>query len=246
MNKRLEAVVSDIVEGVLGALTKHDVTFDGYRQGLAYIIKTVDQPELPLLIDVFLNTTICQIENRNPGGSMSTLEGPYFLDDAPFVNGALKTYHDDRHEPLLMRGKVIDEFGAPIAGAVIDLWHSTPDGHYGGSTTTSRATSIAESCAPMTLDAIKCVPRCPSPTGSRTRDPSARCLWRWTGTAGGRRTSISKCGLMDFIHSTWSHRSSTSAFKRRDDVVTHWGLLLSWLAPWQAGLRHHYLHGQSV
>jgi chlorocatechol 1,2-dioxygenase len=82
-----------------------------------------------LLIDVFLNTTICQIENRNFGGSMSTIEGPYFLDDAPFANGALKTYHDDRHEPLLMRGKVIDEFGAPIAGAVIDAWHSTPDGH---------------------------------------------------------------------------------------------------------------------
>jgi chlorocatechol 1,2-dioxygenase len=31
MNKRLEAVVSDIVEGVRGALTKHDVTLDGYR-----------------------------------------------------------------------------------------------------------------------------------------------------------------------------------------------------------------------
>jgi hypothetical protein len=36
MNKRLEAVVSDI-----------DVTFDGYRQGIAYIMKTVDQRELP-------------------------------------------------------------------------------------------------------------------------------------------------------------------------------------------------------
>jgi chlorocatechol 1,2-dioxygenase len=47
MNKRLEAVVSDIVEGVRGALTKHDVTFDGYRQGIAYIMKTVDQRELP-------------------------------------------------------------------------------------------------------------------------------------------------------------------------------------------------------
>jgi chlorocatechol 1,2-dioxygenase len=35
MNKRLEAVVFDIVEGVRGALTKHDVTFDGYRQGIA-------------------------------------------------------------------------------------------------------------------------------------------------------------------------------------------------------------------
>jgi protocatechuate 3,4-dioxygenase beta subunit len=113
-------------------LTKHDVTFDGYRQGIAYTMKIVDQRELPLLIDVFLNTTICQIENSNFGGSMSTLEGPYFLDDAPFVNGALKTYQDDRHEPLLMRGKVIDEFCAPIAGAVIDVWHSAPDGHYGG------------------------------------------------------------------------------------------------------------------
>jgi hypothetical protein len=32
MNKRLEAVVADIVEGVRGTLTKHDVTFDEYRQ----------------------------------------------------------------------------------------------------------------------------------------------------------------------------------------------------------------------
>jgi chlorocatechol 1,2-dioxygenase len=132
MNKRLEVIVADIVEGIRGALTKHDVTFDEYRQGIAYIIKTIDQRELPLMIDVFLNTTICQIENRNFGGSLSTLEGPYFLDDAPFVDGALKTYHDDRHEPLLLRGKVTDESGAPIAGAEIDVWHSTPDGHYGG------------------------------------------------------------------------------------------------------------------
>jgi hypothetical protein len=54
------------------------MTFDEYRQGIAYVMKTADQHELPLLIDVFLNTTICQIENRDFGGSLSTLEGPYF------------------------------------------------------------------------------------------------------------------------------------------------------------------------
>jgi chlorocatechol 1,2-dioxygenase len=132
MGNRLEAVVADIVEGIRGALTKHNVTFDEYRQGIGYVMKTVEAGELPLLIDAFLNTTICQIENRNFGGSLSTLEGPYFLDDAPFVDGALKTYRDDRHEPLLLRGRVIDEAGKPIVGAVIDIWHSTPDGHYGG------------------------------------------------------------------------------------------------------------------
>jgi chlorocatechol 1,2-dioxygenase len=132
MGNRLEAVVADIVEGIRGALTKHNVTFDEYRQGIAYVMKTVEAGELPLLIDAFLNTTICQVENHNFGGSLSTLEGPYFLDDAPFVVGELKTYPDDRHEPLLLRGRVIDEAGKPIAGAVIDVWHSAPDGHYGG------------------------------------------------------------------------------------------------------------------
>nr|CAF32818.1 chlorocatechol 1,2-dioxygenase [Sphingobium herbicidovorans] len=132
MSNRLEAVVADIVEGIRGALMKHDVTFDEYRQGIGYIMKTVEAGELPLMIDAFLNTTICQIENRNFGGSTSTLEGPYFLDDAPFVEGALKTYEDDRHEPLLLRGRVLDLAGAPVADAIIDVWHSTPDGHYGG------------------------------------------------------------------------------------------------------------------
>jgi chlorocatechol 1,2-dioxygenase len=44
-----------------------------YRRGIAYIMKTFGQRELPLVIDAFLNTTVCQIENRNFGGSMSTL-----------------------------------------------------------------------------------------------------------------------------------------------------------------------------
>ena len=58
-SKRLEAVVADIVEGVRGALVKHDVTFDEYRQGIAL---SIDPHELPLLIDMLLNTTIRQIE----------------------------------------------------------------------------------------------------------------------------------------------------------------------------------------
>jgi chlorocatechol 1,2-dioxygenase len=61
MNKRLEAVVSDIVKGVRGALTKHDATFDGYCQELPDIMKSVGQCELPLLIGVFPNTRAWRI-----------------------------------------------------------------------------------------------------------------------------------------------------------------------------------------
>jgi chlorocatechol 1,2-dioxygenase len=132
MSNRLETVVSAIVDGVRAALIKHDVTFEEYRQGVKYLMATADAHETPLLIDVFFNTTICDIENRNFGGSTSTLEGPYYLDDAPFVQGELKVYENDKGEPLLLRGQVTDVAGAPIANAVIDVWHSTPDGRYGG------------------------------------------------------------------------------------------------------------------
>lgn len=132
MSNRVETVVTSIVEGIRNALTRNDVTFDEYRQGIKYLLGNAASGELPLLIDVFFNTTICDIENRTIGGSTSTLEGPYYLEDAPFVDGQLKLYQHDNGEPLILRGRVTDGDSRPVAGAVIDVWHSTPDGFYGG------------------------------------------------------------------------------------------------------------------
>jgi chlorocatechol 1,2-dioxygenase len=132
MSNRLETVVSAIVDGVRAAMIEHNVTFDEYRMGVKHLMETAATHETPLLIDVFLNTTICDIENRNFGGSTSTLEGPYYLDDAPFVEGQLKVYENDKGAPLLLRGSITDVSGKPIEDAIVDIWHSTPDGRYGG------------------------------------------------------------------------------------------------------------------
>jgi chlorocatechol 1,2-dioxygenase len=131
-DNRIETVVSAIVDGVRAALSDHDVTFDEYRTGLRYLMENAASGELPLLVDVFFNTTICDIENCNFEGSTSTLEGPYYLDDAPFVTESLRIYEHDDGEPLLLKGRVTDTEGKPISGAIVDIWHSTPDGLYGG------------------------------------------------------------------------------------------------------------------
>lgn len=135
-NNRLDAVVSAIVEGVRDAVREHDVSFEEYREGIGYIMKTAQAGELPLLIDLFLNAAIVKNVNAHnePGTSISDMEGPYFIEDVPVIQGrgAMKVLDDDRCDPLVLRGTVRDTSGAPIPHAEMWIWSSTHDGKYGG------------------------------------------------------------------------------------------------------------------
>lgn len=129
---RLETIVSDIVSSVREVLIRHNVTFEEYRAGCNHLVKTGEAGELVMLADVFLNTTICEIEDTMIGGSTSTIEGPFYLEDAPFVDGSLKMHPDDSREPMIVRGSVTDTSGKPVPDAIVDVWHCDPNGLYGG------------------------------------------------------------------------------------------------------------------
>ncbi len=133
MSERTKTITLDIIEAVRDVLRKHEVTFPEYRAGFAHMIKTQEAGEIPLLIDVYLNSTIVEIENKKRVGSKATLQGPYFLENAPVVEDEIALRGQDKEHPrMIMRGKVTDLDGQPVAGAVIDVWHSTPDGKYSG------------------------------------------------------------------------------------------------------------------
>ena len=133
MNERAKAITMDIVEAVRDVLRKHDVTFAEYRAAVGHLIKTQEAKEMPLLIDVFLNTTIVEIENRGRKGSQAAIQGPYFRPGAPAVTDALAIRDQDQDQPrMIIRGTVSDLNGKPVAGGVIDVWHSTPEGRYSG------------------------------------------------------------------------------------------------------------------
>jgi len=132
--KRVESVVSDMVDAIRGVLRKHEVSFDEYRAGVRHLMAVAESGETPLLLDVFFNSTIVAIEDRSNRGSKMGLEGPYFLENAPEVDGELKKLDGDEKNspPLVVQGRIADLHGAPVADAVLDIWHSTPDGRYGG------------------------------------------------------------------------------------------------------------------
>jgi len=132
MNKRVEQITSAIVSSLRNVLREQDVTFEEYRTAVMYMGKVAEAKELPLLIDVFLNITMCEISDAHFKGSRSDLEGPYFRSDSPFVTDEIKTMNEYNGRPTLMKGKVTDLDGKPLANTLINIWQSTPDGKYSG------------------------------------------------------------------------------------------------------------------
>ncbi len=132
MSNRIADVVDAIVAGVRQALKENKVTAEEYRQGVEYIMKTTEAQELPLLLDLYFDIAICENENSQFKGTRTDLQGPYYVADAPFVNGEIKTMPEFDGKPMIVQGQVTDVDGNPVPDAVIDIWQSTPDGKYSG------------------------------------------------------------------------------------------------------------------
>lgn len=133
MANRVNDVVYDIVLAVREVLDKHNVSFDEYRAAVGFLQKYSSAPEfeVPLSADLWFNATIHDVEMKTRKGSVTNLEGPYFLDDIPTVTDEISS-RDNKGEVLVLEGKVTDLDGNPITGAELFIWHSDSDGFYSG------------------------------------------------------------------------------------------------------------------
>jgi len=88
--------------------------------------------EFILLSDTLgVSMLVDAINHRMPEqATETTVLGPFFVKDAPvFANGA-DISGGMSGEPMLVTGSVADSGGKPIAGAIVDVWHSDDDGYY--------------------------------------------------------------------------------------------------------------------
>ena len=132
-NERVCAVVNDVLDAVRDVLRKQQVTFEEYRAAFKYVIEIGEAHELGLVQDMFFNQTVCDIEMQDRQGTRSNVEGPYFLEGAPWaVDGKAKVKGDA--DPMLIRGVIEDLQGNPVPDVEVDLWWANPDGTYSGYT----------------------------------------------------------------------------------------------------------------
>lgn len=132
-NNRLEAVFSDVLSSLMDVIKRHRITWQEYRAATEWLTEAGNQGyEIPLLLDVFLSTTVDDVNSATNGGTESNAEGPFYIADAlmlerPYV---LPRRVNEPGERLEFSGDVRFTDGSPVAGAVLDIWQATANGEY--------------------------------------------------------------------------------------------------------------------
>ena len=80
-----------------------------------------------------LSALVCMINNGDQGRERTTanLLGPFWRDASPPTpNGASIVRSPTPGEPIFVTARVQDPQGRPVAGAEVDVWHSSAEGYY--------------------------------------------------------------------------------------------------------------------
>jgi catechol 1,2-dioxygenase len=129
---RVSRLISETLAAVYDIVRRHQLTYAEYDALKAWLIDVGESGEWPLFLDVFLEHAVEQSVNANRKGAVGTIEGPYYIPGAPeFASEATTPMRaDEKGTPLLFQGTVTDLDGAPLDGALVELWHADDDGYY--------------------------------------------------------------------------------------------------------------------
>ncbi|TGS71704.1 hydroxyquinol 1,2-dioxygenase [Mesorhizobium sp. M3A.F.Ca.ET.201.01.1.1] len=108
-----------------------------WRQGINFLTRvgamcSSTRQEFVLLSDILGVSMLVDAINHAAGGAQTetTVLGPFYVENAP--EKALGSFIAEGLEgqPMLVEGSVSDYAGNPVAGAIVDVWHSDDEGFY--------------------------------------------------------------------------------------------------------------------
>ncbi|ACC73151.1 catechol 1,2-dioxygenase [Paraburkholderia phymatum] len=137
-NARTKQVVNRIVRDLFVTIDELDVTPNEFWAALNYLGEAGQSGELGLLaaglgFEHFLDVRLDEAEAKAgvAGGTPRTIEGPLYVAGAPESTGHARL--DNGNEPgetLVMRGRVLNDDGQPVKGALVEVWHANHLGNY--------------------------------------------------------------------------------------------------------------------
>lgn len=140
VNPRIQQVTVRLLSDLFKAIEDLDLQPSEVWKGLEYIADSGMSHEIGLLaaglgLERFLDIRADEADARIgiTGGTPRTIEGPLYVAGAPESVGFARLddgSESDEGEVLFMQGKVLDEDGAPIAGAKVEVWHANLMGNY--------------------------------------------------------------------------------------------------------------------
>jgi hydroxyquinol 1,2-dioxygenase len=136
-DERLKQVMEVITRKLHEAVKEIEPTEAEWFRAIMFLTDTGHmcnewRQEFILLSDVLgVSMLVDAINNRKPSGaSESTVLGPFHVADAPELPMGADICLDQQGDPMLVRGRILDTHGNPIAGAKIDVWQANDEGFY--------------------------------------------------------------------------------------------------------------------
>ncbi|MGB8058285.1 MAG: dioxygenase [Pseudolabrys sp.] len=136
---RLREILVSLVTHLHAFARDVHLTEEEFEKAVQYVVrlgqKTDDRHNEVVLMSGSLgfSTLICLLNNGNKGQTETTanLLGPFWRLNSPRTeNGASIVRSPTPGPALFVNCSVKDQNGKPIAGAEVDIWHSSPEGFY--------------------------------------------------------------------------------------------------------------------
>ncbi|OSI14577.1 dioxygenase [Neisseria dumasiana] len=139
-NERHRFLITTFIKKLHEYVRETEPSEQEWEQAIRFLTDTgklchEQRQEYILLSDVLgVSMLIDQIlHEKNEVQTPSTVFGPFFIDNMPIRPFGSSIISDDAAAPpLLVRGKITDIEGNPVAGARIDVWQTAENGMYSG------------------------------------------------------------------------------------------------------------------
>ena len=137
VSPRLREVMTAVVKHLHAAVKEIEPTHDEWLAAIKFLTDvghmcTDWRQEFILLSDTLgVSMLVDSVNHRRPSGATeNTILGPFYVPDAPRYPHGANICLDGKGEPMLVRGRVLDTDGKPVAGALLDVWQTNEDGFY--------------------------------------------------------------------------------------------------------------------
>ncbi|MGA7811880.1 intradiol ring-cleavage dioxygenase [Caballeronia sp.] len=134
---RVKFVLTSLITHLHNFAREVELTEQELLAGIQFLTATGQKcndkrQEFILLSDVLgLSMLTVAMNNKKPEGcTESTVFGPFHVEGAPVYENGSDISNGALGEPCLVRGTVKDLNGAPIAGAVLEVWQADAAGYY--------------------------------------------------------------------------------------------------------------------